>query len=190
MEIGVYNNDEVQRILVQGSPKSGSFTVNYKGLEAVAVYNHNPGLWATNLQSALRSMRDAEGNYVLQDVTVTGQPSTKAVVFDITFTGHEGQRSYTNLTVTDNSLVPACAIAFNRMYAGSPINTTAPAISATDVPPNSINFFVPSQQSPITLPWLAVNDGFPLWIRRTVNPNTDPMEEDQFSLRVTAEVSL
>ena len=70
---------------------------------------------------------------------------------------------------------------------GSPINTIAPEINVEVTPPGGVGFFAASELSPIELPKLAPDEGFPLWIKRVTEAGVEAKERDGFKLRFSAQ---
>jgi hypothetical protein len=179
--LGTTQQNEVQRISIQGTIDSGFFTLSYDGDILPNVnYNSNLDDFAAELQTSLLNM--------FYSVVVTHNVVSNTTIFDVEFTEKSGKRSYDLLSVYQNNLSPQADISVSRIYAGYPINTIAPAISSANVTPANVPFYVPSSQSPISLPRLEVGDGFPLWIERSVPINATPKELDGFTMRITAQV--
>lgn len=184
--LGVDSRNAVQRINVSDTSSGGSFSVSY--LEAVAVVEHNsdPGVWATNLQTALNGLMDGEGNPYLSTVQVQARLISGNILFDITFADKDSKRYHPTLTLVSNDLTPAATITITVLQSGSPINTIAPDIGQDTNPPGGVTFVNTTSDAPIVLPRLDAADGFPLWIKRTVASGTAATEVDGVTIRFSA----
>ncbi len=187
MEIGVEERDENQRLLITGSPTGGSVTLSYAGIEVDLDYNPDISVMALALQSALNGLVDEDSQSLLSGVVVTGQPTGPTLIFDILFTGNDGSRNHDEMLIVANNLTPSVTVIMTTTLAGSPINTIAPEIGNSTIPPGGVGFFAASEVSPITLPKLKPTEGFPLWIKRVVAANTEAKANDGLTLRFVAE---
>lgn len=188
LEMGIEQRDEVQRITISGDVvTSGSVTFAYGTQQFVSNYNSDLGVWATELEDSLNSLAES-GFSLLKDVAVTAQNAgSDVIVFDVSFVNRDGKRNHSTLSVVSNSLSPTVSVAVSTPQQGSPINTIAATINVETTPPGGVGFFVPTEQSPITLPYLKVNEGFPIWIKRYTEPSTVAVADDGFTLRFSAE---
>jgi hypothetical protein len=189
VQLGITSQNEIHRVTTQYAT-GGSFTLSYvvEGVvyPIVVHYNSNPAIWNANLKNAFTSTVDTDGNAVFSGVTTTVYNSSNSIIFDITFAGYNGKRGYSLPTVTNN-LVTAATIGILRTYAGMPINTIASQISSSTTPPGSVAFAAPSETDPLTIPLLKIDEGFPVWVKRIVAPDTAPKAEDGVTIRVQAE---
>lgn len=182
IQVGILPLDESQRITLNSNTiNSGSFTIGYSGSTYVSNYNSDLSVWASSLQTGLRSLGSGQ---LLENVVVKAQTAGQNIIFDISFVGFNGKRNHDLLEITNNTLSPAVSINVTTIQNGSPINTIAPSIDIETTPPSNINFYSPTQTTPITLPYLAESEGFPLWIKRTTEAGASAVESDGFSLRI------
>jgi hypothetical protein len=187
VQLGITSQNEVHRITVQGAVTGGSFTLSYTvdGItyNIVANYNSNAAIWKNNLQNAFLA------EDVFSGVTTVVYTSIERAIFDITFGDYNGKRSYALPTATNNLIPssPSTGITTIRTYTGAPINTIAPQISASTTPPGTVTFSTPSEESPITIPTLKVEEGVPIWIKRIVPANASPKTNDGCTIRIQAE---
>ena len=184
MEIGINDKDELQRIQISGSPTGGNFTLSFNDVETSPIaYNADLSDWADAVRDALLEIEDIE------EIQITGQVTSGGVIiFDILFNGLEGSRDQTKLEI-ENNLTGASTVTATVSVPrnGSPVNTIAPEIDAETTPPGGVGFSAATEQSPVEVPMLEPNDGFPLWIKRVVPAGSAAVEEDGFSLRIKAE---
>lgn len=187
IQTGIYQQDEIQRILITGIPTGGSMTLTYDTETPFTIdYNSDLSVMALNIQNELNALVDDNLNQILQDVTLTAQPVGSNIIFDITFGGKDGSRSHP-LIIVANNFTPTVTTTVSKIRTGGPINTIAPGIGQSSIPPGGVGFFQSSLQSPIELPKLRPGDGFPLWLERTVPENTAAKANDGFTIRFQAE---
>jgi hypothetical protein len=179
MEVGVQSNNEVQRITLSSSPTGGYMGVNYAGHEFDSTREDLQD-WATTLQNEFNNLS------VLRDVEVLAQSAGQTVIFDITFGNRDGSRNHPVVQITDH-LTPNVDITVATTLEGSPVNTVAPEIDSETTPPGGVGFYAASEISPITIPRLDPEDGFPVWAKRVVVAESDAKERDGFKLRFSAQ---
>lgn len=188
IELGIEDRNEVQRITISGDViASGSMTLSYEDQEIVSSYNVDLGVWSTELQSQLNSLLDGSFK-VLSEVTVTAQTAgSDIVVFDISFIGRDGNRNHDTIIVVSNDFSPTVNISVTTPQQGAPVNSIASTINVETTPPGNIGFFAPTEQSPISLPYLKAGEGFPVWVKRVTDSGTVAVENDGVALRFTSE---
>ena len=183
LEVGVESRDETQRIQLSGAIiTEGSMTLSYGSSTFVSEYSSELGTWSTNLRNQLTSIPG------LEDVTVTAQEAGAGVViFDVSFGGKSGKRNHDKIQVVSNDFTPQVEINITTPQQGAPVNTIAPDIGLETTPPGGVGFYVPSEQSPILLPVLNPEEGFPIWVKRVVEVDTASVADDGFRLRLVAQ---
>lgn len=189
IELGVEQRDETQRITLDNATVTGgSLTLSYAGQSLISNFNSDLGVWATELQDSLNGLT-VGGEPLLRDVVVSAQGiGPDRIIFDINFNGSDGSRNHPVIEIVANNLTPASTDAtITTPQEGAPVNTIAAQIGLETTPPGGIVFFTPSEASPIAIPRLDPEDGFPLWVKRTVTEGTSAKEQDGFSLRFAAE---
>ncbi len=186
MAFGIEDRDENQRLLIVGTPTGGSITLSYEGQEIVIPYNSDLGVMALDLQDKLNALV-VDDEQLLRNVVVTGQPTSSSIIFDMLFTGEDGSRSHAVIQIASNDLTPSVTTTVSKTQIGAPINTTASEIGNSTIPPGGVSFFAPSESDAIVIPKLRSTEGFPLWIKRTVEANTEAKANDGFVLRFRAE---
>lgn len=189
IELGIEERDEIQRLTISGgNVTGGSLELSYRNISFVTEYNSDLGDWATDLQDALNSLTSGD-SALLEDVSVVAQNNGSTLIFDITFSGIDGNRDHERITVVNNELTPSGTIQAEvaATQEGAPIDTIAGEINVETTPPGGVNFFSPTSQSPISIPRLEPNEGFPLWVKRVVESGTEAVEDDGFTLTIRAE---
>lgn len=188
VELGTRETNETQRIQISGGTLSGgSMTLSYEGVNFDSTYDSDLGNWAVALQNTLNSLTNGDED-LLQDVVVNAQEAgSGTIIFDIAFNGLDAKRNHTPIGYISNNFAPSITVAVSTPQDGAPINTIAPDIGIETTPPGGVLFYAPDQTSPITLPVLKPEDGFPLWVKRVVTDNTTAIADDGFKLRFYAE---
>lgn len=189
MEIGVLSTDEVQRITIPATVSGGDLVLRYKNAIFTLEYNSNLSAWANQLQTLLEELADpSDSSLFFRNVTVNAQNTSGLILFDIIWSGKDSKRNFDKIEIQSNQLLPSgttASITVSRQ--GSPVNTIAIQLDAETTPPGNIGFFVASASSPISLPRLEPQDGFPLWIKRFVPTEAAAKSNDGFSLVIRAQ---
>ena len=190
-EIGIASTNEVQRITITGGPVTGgSFTLGYGSNEFVSNFNADLGVWATALQTSILLMINLDGSRTFHDVAVTAQAAgSTTVIFNIAFSVVDGLRSNNPFVVVNNLLTPlhGIDITITTTQDGAPINTISGEINLDTTPPGGVLFELATEATPINIPRLEPNEGFPLWIKRTVIAGAEALADDGFTLEFSAE---
>jgi hypothetical protein len=192
MELGIEDRNETQRITISGGNISGGyFNIHIKNKVIESHWMADLGQWATILQNDLLLLTE-DGRPMFRDVSVIAQNAgAGTVIFDIRFNGLDAKKNHPKFEVpsSENFLEPlgVITVVSTTPQEGAPIATIAPELPIDTTPPGGVNFFTPTELSPITLPKLEPNEGFPLWIKRIIPPETTAKESDGFILRMKAE---
>lgn len=191
MEIGILENNELQRITINNSVSGGNLVLTYKNINFIWNYNNNLAIWANNLQNLLEGLENpSDSTKIFRNVTVNAQNivASNQIIFDINWSGKDAKRSLEQIEINANQLQPSginVFVATSRN--GSPINTIAQQLDAETTTPSNVGFFVASSSSPIVLPKLEPAECFPLWIKRYVPQQTAAKADDGFSLAIRAQ---
>jgi hypothetical protein len=184
VQIGADNRDDLQQTTVIGETTGGSFDADFDGSIVTVTFDADIDVWATNYQTALRSLDD------LSDVTVTGEEVINDgtfYVFRVTFTGNDGNRVQPFITIDANNLTgPGLInISVTKLLEGSPAGVVARQIAEeTEVPPN-VNFKFATLSNPVYLGNLHAGEGAGIWVKRfLLLPFTEVYMEDQFTIGV------
>lgn len=188
IQLGVNAQNESQRITISGAAVTGgSFKLTYQGIELTSPYRSDLGVWGSELQHSLNSLLNTEGVPVLNQVVVSARNAGDTLIFDVSFTGIDGNRDQDLLVVSNNSLIPSVNVAVELLIQGSPINSIAPTIDLDTTPPGGVTFLNTSESTPITMPKLAPAEGFSFWVQRTTPSGTSTLNADGFTLKVNLE---
>lgn len=113
------------------------------------------------------------------NVTVTGT-QIGSLKFQIDFVNDAGSRYHDILEVTSNTLNPATTVTVAKTVSGAPINSQADSIDVDTTPPVNVSFGTAAT----VLGEFKGLDVLPVWIRRTIDPDTSFVENDSFILRI------
>lgn len=190
IELGVQYSDELQRLTISGDPVvGGTMTLAYENKETSAIpFASDMSQWAQNIQLALNGILDEQGDPILTGVIVNPLSSNSQTrIFELLYTNLDSRKKHALLSVADNSLSPTQTITPLTVISGSPVNTVATNIGNDKIPPAAVNFFANTEDAPILIPKLSPEDGFPVWVKRTIPPNTAALANDNATLRIYAE---
>lgn len=197
IQLGITKINEIQKITIQGSVDGGSFNISYKPptqdeteTKTVA-FSGDPSTWATNLQNELNSIPTFEN--IIVDVSGT----FISRIFNINFNDFRSHDllglSISNLTVggipqsewSDDGNPNVVVGSVSKTITGSPINSIPVLLDSQTTTPNGVTFFNSSTEA-VEIGTLYPEEGFPLWIKRTVAAGTSPIAGDGFTLRIIA----
>jgi hypothetical protein len=184
VDLGFYiaNERQVMSVLNYVSITSGSFVVTYTdtsgGHDLTVNWDSNPGNWASNFQTALRTVSN------LENVTVNANVSLENLTFEIDFVGAAANRAHDLIVLKTNSLSPTTTVGITRSVGGGPTNSIADEIDFATTTPNSPIFTGTSIEAPVVIGDFRPLDAVPIWIRRTVPAGTAPIPNDGFTIRV------
>jgi len=181
IQFGLSNSTESQKITISGPVTGGSFDVSFtppaQEEEIVTVdYNTDPATWGLNLENAINNITTLSGS----TVTVAGTFSDR--VFYITFSDF---RNHDLLGLDSNGLTGGTITgSVARTNAGSPINSIPPQLDVDTTPPSGVSFYTTSNVEMLNVGTIYPEEGFPLWIKRTVAAESSAVVEEGFSLRI------
>ncbi len=185
MQIGIESRNENQRITISGGVVTGgNFILSYQLQTITSNYNSDLSIWATLLQNSINNLTDDDSNQIFHNAVVAAQNVGTTIVFDIIFSGLDAKRNLDKFLLTENNLLPnpTIGIFLTTPQEGAPINTIASQINAATTPPGGVGFFAATETSPILLPVIYPNEGFPLWIKRTIPAGTVAKENDGLTI--------
>lgn len=178
--LGIYSSNERQTLTILNATfvSSGSFVLTYTDIDGdhdLSVnWNSNFSTWASNLQTAIRSISN------LENVTVSASTSGLNLTFEIDFVGSASKRYHDLLVIKTNSLFPTTSMAIIKSVNGGPINNEAPEIDVSTTAPTDVTFV----SSQVSIGDLRPLDQVPVWIKRTVPANAEAVEDDGFTFRL------
>ena len=180
---GIYEKDDVQEVTLEFFTGAGSFILDFDGYDVEVKASPDLDTFAQNFQNSLRSSTP------LTDVKVRTRLFDDTVTFVVTFTGSDGNKEQPGFALKLNDLVGKPSINIEKTIIGSPTNATAEIITTDITVPINPKFFETTRVSPIVVPLLNPNEGFPLWIRRTILPNPIATQNDGFVLKVLTTIA-
>ena len=184
IELGIRSEKEIQDIIITGIISDGYFTISYKPLGKTEIeyrnvnFNSNPVIWTENLQNALRSIES------LENVTVNFNLGINNIQFKINFDGLDDKRSHDLFNIDKTNLIGAITASVTKSSIGSPINSIPTLLDADTTIPYNVNFFETSNLTTISIGNLYPEEGFPLWIKRTVPPSSESVAGEGFKLKI------
>lgn len=179
IQTGISKKNEKQKITITGPVTGGSYEISYTppGEEDPVVetvsFNADTATWAINLENAINAIPTL-------DVSVSAGGTFENWIFTITFTDY---RSHDLLDLDVSGLTGTGTITgdITRTVVGAPVNSIPPELESETTPPNGINF----TDALTAIGPLYPEEGFPLWIQRTVPEGTEAVAEDGFNIRIT-----
>lgn len=171
LQIGVNINNDIQKIIVSGTPSSGSIVLSFDAVSTGSIsFGGSVAQFATNIQNALNGLAALSG------VQVVGENLFTYQTYTITFAGNDGSRYQPLVQLVSNSLDGSPFITISKTINGSPINTIAPVITSGLNPPAGINFYNTSTNDRLLVGNLKATEAFPIWIKRTIPSGTAPSD--------------
>lgn len=190
VEIGITLQDEVQKITItpQNDITGGTFQIqiSYFISDFGIIETTDAISWDADFDVLAQNIEDAL-NDLDKFSTISVAKVGSDAVFNVTFTGNDGNKKQPTLSIVNNMLTStgdSPEIAVELVTSGSPIETIADDIGAENIPPTGITFTDPdSEASALEIGRLAAAEGFPVWVKRIVNPGTSGLAADGFTLR-------
>jgi len=192
VEMGIRDATELQRLTVSPIPNTGSMTLSFEGLEFVSNRNSDVSVWATDLQNQLNNLVNNDNYAVLREVKVTAQALNNQIVFDIDFggglggSGHDDKKDHELIAYVSDNFDNDSEVSVAVLQEGSPVNSIAEALDSSLAVPTGVGFYRPAENSPITIVRLLPTEGFPVWVKRVVTDDAEPVENDGFTFRFRA----
>jgi len=179
LKIGVETSRDIQRVTVSGTVSGGFLIMEYEGETFNWAYDSDLNAWAQNLEDGLNSLDSLSGVFV--NVSVAG--GTR--FFEIHFAGDDDKRFHDLVIVLNSSnLVGSFTTSSSKLVNGAPINQIASAIDFDNQKPFGVDFGNHTKTNPISLGTFRPGESIPIWIERTVTPNTAALFLDGFDLRI------
>lgn len=191
VEMGIRQQTELQRITIAPIPTTGQMTLSYEDIEFVSSHRSDLAQWATELETQLNSVTK-NGYQLLREVHVTAQALNNQIVFDIDFggglggIGHDDKKNHPSIVYVSDNFNNDAEVLISVLQEGHPINTIADRIDAPTEVPINVGFYKPGQQSPITIVRLLPEEGYPIWVKRVITNDAEPVEQDGFKFRFRA----
>jgi hypothetical protein len=182
VQLGVSNETEIQQIKIIGDVVSGNVKFGYENNLFVVDWN---GLddFVNDFSYELNS------STFLSQVVVQGTGGGLSHTINITFGGEDDNKNHELLSLVENNLVGSSGspeIQISKLVEGSPVNTISNQLSFSEIAPKNITFYDTNINNKINLGKLCPGDGCPIWIKRTINPNSiDAIEGDGFIFKLS-----
>lgn len=175
VNLGVLLQNEVQRLTFAGTPTGGTFKLSIQGtLTDPITWNSDGDVLAAAIQSAIEDK-----------ITTCTVVNSGTNIFTITFTGVYQNKALSAMSANTSLLTPLGTISatVTRIQYGSPINTIAPDTGDARIVPTGVPFFQPLSPG-VEIGTISPSEGFPVWVKRTVEEGFDAVENDGFKLHL------
>lgn len=181
--LGVPVQNEIQSLKFLDNPQGGTFKLELDGSTTSNIsFSFNNTTLASNIQTALRTLPAGE------ECTVAYSISEDA--FLVEFGGVQSAHRLPLITLADNQLTysspPIPTIYITLIQVGSPVNSTAIDIGNDTIAPSGVNF----STEPISIGRVKDTELFPVWVQRTIAPDSEPQNEDGFELGIVGDINL
>lgn len=181
MSFGVVFRNEVQSITVVGNITGGSVILMYDTFNVTWNYTTDIATNAYALATALNGLAALSG--VTAGASQQVYDDLPAVVYEVTFTGEDGNRYHPLVTVVTNNLIGQSTVTIAKLADGSPINSIANEIDVPTTIPFGITFTKPTVSTPFAIGTLKATEGFPVWSMRQIVAGTVDTAQDSFKVR-------
>lgn len=185
IQIGINSKSEIQRIIINGLITGGSFQISYKPPTQDTIeyrnisFDPDPATWALNLKNELLTIPTINSI----DVAVSGTFSSR--IFDINFNGIDDKRNHDLFGINISGLIGSGTSGFSSKLAqGGPINSIPTLLDVPTTVPYDVNFYDTNNSTMLLIGNLYPEEGFPLWIKRTVPENATSIAGEGFKLKI------
>lgn len=170
IELGFITKTDIQLLTFSNTPSGGVVVFRYENHTIPVEWGGNIVQFADNLVVAF--------NAILGNDQVSAVGSLLSV--SVTFSAHKFQSLLTIDGNTTGSL-----ISVSKVQNGSPINAVAGEVDSETTPPSGVTYIYPTEDHPYILGDLLPSDGFPVWVKRTIEPGTTLLKLDGFTIRIS-----
>lgn len=174
VEIGLGAQNETQRLTFSpATGASGTFRLKLDNQTTGLIsYSASGSTLASNIEAALIALDN------FQHTTVD---NTNLNEYTIYFSGSSGNRAMPLITVESNTITPTSTILPSRLQGGAPINTIAQLVNDELTAPTNIDFVL-GRKPGVLVGTLRPGEGFPVWIKRTLESGAAQADGDGFTL--------
>jgi len=175
IDLGLVLNDDVQQITISGTVTEGYLILEYNDVAgniyttSRIYYQGSMAAFAQQIQNKLNYLQPIIGGVKCQ--ASSGSGFTNII---ITFGGDDGNKIHNLLKVQNNLAGNNISLQVFKISDGSPINTMAEQTENTTAVPSAMNFQSTSNLNKKKIGTLQLDEGFPIWIRRTIPAGTTP----------------
>ena len=185
IEIGLNLGNAVQALVITGKPTNAWFQLVYSQtthIEKTRIihWSLDVNLMGQRIAAVLNSLNQLGG------VEVIGQETETGFDFLIEFKGEAGRRQQPLLGVVNSVGI---GVEVSVVQAGGPINLIAPNIGFSNNPPVGVTFFDLKRLRAVKMGSFFPGDYLPVWIMRTVTPDTTPIQSDSFQFAIRGQPS-
>lgn len=185
IQIGINSKSEIQRLIINGSITNGSFQISYKPPTQDTVeyrnilFDSDPAIWALNLKNELLTIP------TINEIEISISGTYTSRIFDINFNGIDDKRNHDLLGINTSGLIGSEINGFSsKLTQGGPINSIPTLLDVSTTVPYDINFYDTNNSTMLSIGNLYPEEGFPLWIKRTVPENAISIAGEGFKLKI------
>ena len=182
VEIGFNIQDDLQTITIVGPLTGGTSTFTFDSNNFNVAFNSDLATFGSNFATALNALSDLSEVQVSASIFNTGL-SSETRIFEILFQGNDGKRNQPQIALSSNGYTGAISVTIAKLVEGGPINSIAPEIDVETTAPSGITFTYPTEIAPQLIGDLKALEGFPVWVKRTTDEETEALESDGFTVR-------
>ncbi len=183
IQLGLRTAVEKQKIIIEAiAVTGGSLTMDVGGCEFTFSYSSDITVWASNLKSALITSCSLTNADVVGSTFDSGP--TELFIFEITFDTTNSAYDlieFVSSTLTGSGILTP---AIQRIVAGGPINEIAAAIGNKNTIPAGVSFGLTNRSMPTSVGTLKSNEGFPVWVKRTIPTDAVKTTPDGFIFKI------
>lgn len=189
IDLGFNLSNDVQQLTISGSVTGGYLIFKYTDLVG-DIYSTQPIYYNTELsyfayliQTELNLLPTVAGGITCEVIQNTG-----FLTVIITFAGDDGNKIQNLLGVTNYLTGTSVLTTVKKLSDGGPINTMADTIGSSTTAPQGITFFSTNENSKKVVGTLQQDEGFPIWIRRTIPVSALPSSLAGATLRFNGKI--
>lgn len=187
IKIGVNSSAEIQKITINGTVTGGSFQISYKPPNQDAVeyrtvnFSADPATWALNLKNELLTIP------TIDEINVSVSGTFTSRIFNIEFPSVTDRRSHDLFGINVSGLTGTSITgSASKIKPGGPINAIPTLLDVSTTVPYDVTFYETNNLTTLFIGNLYPEEGFPLWIKRTVPENSESVSGDGFNLKILA----
>lgn len=187
VSLGLSLRSDVQALMVAGQPENGFFQLQYilKHNNTTSIQTTREINWVPDVNTmAQRIAAILNSLDYLSGVECVGSLNSAGYDFLITFGGTSSGRAQQLLGVVKQEGV---SVTMMSVTPGGPINSIAPNIGQANNPPNGVTFYQTDNLTPVEIGTLMPGDFIPVWLKRVVPKQVQPVHPDQFRLHLFGE---
>lgn len=180
--LGTKKSTEVQDLCISTRATNGTLSLQYEHHACDCAWESDPHKIANNIAEALNTSKVG-----LSGVIVKCVEAGPNFVFRVSFAGIDDFTSHEMVEVIDTKMNANVKYASKRVTHGSPINAVAEQIANGATEPQDIAWEHTSPTSRIAIGDLRPNEGFFLWVKRTIEAGTPALQKDGITIKIVGQ---